>query len=156
MAKDSKLEDLKKEYKKQPLPDFEAFNRNFQISGMSADEFSLNAIRKKIVDKLETFSEIIENLLQPDVTIQSLYESKAFDDEKRRDVFDIYKRLKRMERQSNILDIDATDKQNAEFINSAFNEWIKLKAKLKPILEEIKLSWDKEDIRISSEHGYFG
>lgn len=156
MTKDSKLDELKKEYKKYQLPDFDEFNRNFQISGISPDDFSLNAVRRRIVEKIEKFSDMVEDILQPDVTIQSLYESKAFDEEKRKGIFDIYKKLKGIERQSAIVEIDSADKQNIEFINNTFNEWMKLKAKLKPILEELRQSWEKEDIHISSEHGYFG
>jgi len=153
--KKEKQDNLKKLLSKYSI-NYEKLEKFFNISDMDSESSSLDAVREKIVEKLHFFSKMVEELLQPEASLQCIYECKVLNDKKRKDMFIIYKKMKRMERESNIIDLESNEKQNAEFIGNVLAEWEKIKDKLKPLLIEMKESWETDEILAPSDTRYMG
>jgi len=147
-----KYEELKKKYS---LPDFEELNKEFEISTIEHEDFLLREIRKKIADKINTMCEFFEDLLSPDNTMANLYEYKAFDDDERKKIFKLYKRVKVLEKLSLELSLNSDEANESEFINNFFNSWNKIKSEIITIIRKIKVFWEKESAKKDSEE-YFG
>jgi len=147
-----KYEELKKKYS---LPDFEELNKEFEISTIEHEDFLLREIRKKIADKINTMCEFFEDLLSPDNTMANLYEYKAFDDDERKKIFKLYKRVKVLEKLSLELSLNSDEANESEFINNFFNSWNKIKSEIITIIRKIKVFWEKESAKKDSED-YFG
>ena len=82
-----KFEILKKKY---TLPSFEELDKEFEISRIEEDELILQDIKKKIIDKIYYYSEILEDLMEPDSRIRTLHELSVFNDLEKEDNFIIY------------------------------------------------------------------
>jgi len=136
------------------LPDFEALNKEFEISTIENEDFLLREIRKKIADKINTMCGFFEGLLSPD-NIAAIYEYKAFDDNERKKVFELYKKLKVLEKLSLELSLNPYEEKHAEFINDFFNSWEKIKDEIITIIRKIKAFWEKKSTKKDNEE-YFG
>ncbi len=132
---------LKEKYS---LPDFEELNRDFEISTIEHEDFLLREIRKKIADKINKMCEFLEDLLSPDNTIANIYEYKAFDDDERKKIFGLYKKLKVFEKLSLELSLNPDEAKEAGFINNFFNSWNKIKSEMTTFIKKIKDFWEKE------------
>jgi len=150
---EEKYEKLNKEY---GLPSFKEINREFEIYTIENEEFLLNEIRKKISEKLEAYTKFLEEqVLQPSTDISTAYEFDVFEDEERKKIFKLYKRLMFFSRFSIEAGLDENDKKTAEFINSIFEEWIELKKRMLEFVVKLKKSWlKKKDIK--EDLGYMG
>ncbi len=147
-----KYNELKSRYS---LPDFEELNKEFELSTIECEEFLLRKIRKKIADKINTMCEFLEGLLSPDTTMANLYEYKAFDDDERKKIFELYKRLKVLEKSALELSLSPCDEKDAEFIKDVFSSWNKIKIEMIVFIKKIKNFWENESTK-SSSVGYFG
>jgi hypothetical protein len=137
---------IKKEYpliqKKYNLPSIENLEVDFGLIEADCEKYLLVNIRKKMHDKIEFFLGIISNIFEGDATLSNIYESKVFDEEKKTELFKIYKRLMKYSRQSNILSLYYDEKAEAEFINSFYKEWQNLKQNIKKNLAHFRDTWD--------------
>lgn len=151
--------DIKNNYeqlrKKYPLPDFESINNEFEISSIENKEFLLSEIRRKITERLEVYAKILESLLQPDTaSLSAMHECKFIEDKEKEDIYNIYKKLMIIDRDSVIASLGG-EKENADFIKELLEDWLKLKEDIKPIIEKIRSTWKKET-DIKEELGYLG
>lgn len=140
---------LKKKYS---LPDFKDIDSEFDVSSIDQTTFLLRRICEKINEKIGNFIKILEELLQPEGSIKSLYELRYLDDNDKKNAYFLYKKL--MIRSIDFLSLSLTsnEKAHAEFIKNKFNEWENIKEDLKPLLEKMKKSWEietdiKEDLQ---------
>jgi len=139
---------IKKTYnklkEKYSLPDFDELNNEFELSTIECEEFLLRKIRKKIADKINAMCEFLEGLLSPDTTMANLYECKAFDDDERKKIFELYKRLKVLEKLALELSLNHDDEKDAKFIKDVFSLWNKVKTEMITFIKKIKDFWEKE------------
>jgi len=137
--------------KKADLPDFQDIDEEFEISDIEELNFFLRKIRRKIVEKIESFEKIMEYILHPEASFASMFECKEFSDQEMSEVFETYKKIKLIETESNLLEVDGDYKKEAEFIKYAFSEWLKLKPDIVKIIKKSNLCWKKEETKIKFE-----
>lgn len=159
--KESKLEDLKKDYekiqKKYNLPTFEKLNEDFYIEKISETEtdFLIREIRKFVADKFSNYLRFIEAILNP-VNVPMFVFSiiKAMGNEEKNELTVIYKKLVRVEVTLIELDVDFSEKKEADFIKESYESWQKIKKDMLNIIESIKRNWDNKSEGNSKK--YFG
>ena len=144
--------DFKKKYK--DLPSFEDINIEFEIASVE-EPFVLQNIRRQMIEKAEFYIKIINELLQPDSEITSMYECKFFQDDEKGGVYDVLKKLMFFSRFSAEVGLKADEKEEVKFISEFFKDWIKLKPSLLSIISKIKSSWDS-DTELKDDLAYFG
>lgn len=149
-------EEYNKLCKKFKLPKFEEIDREFEISTLENERFLINNILRKIVEKLEVYTEAIGNLVHPDASsLTSMYEIRYFSDDEKNDMYKLFKKLMKINREIVELLLDADEKKEADFLNGFFNEWLNMKNDLKVYISKMKESWEKEST-IEEDLGYFG
>lgn len=158
--KQEALEELKKEYnslaQKYGLPSFEEIDADFEISTIEDSRFLLRKIMGNIEEKLELFIKILTSVLQPEQNIADLSECRAFDDEQKKEIFDIYKKIMKFKRAMDSLCVSSTEKEEAECLSNFYAEWSSekgLKPGLKRIVKKLEKSWESS-IEIPEETGY--
>lgn len=134
-------ETLRRKYK---LPSFEELDAEFSISPIDAESFLLAEVRHKITDKLNDVSCLLEEVLHPDTNLVDLYESRVFDEDEKKELFEIYKRLMVADRNAAELSVLNEEKLDADFVKSFIAEWRKLKPELVKFIRKLKESWKKE------------
>ena len=106
-------------------------------------------------EKIEYFSIMLEEVLNPESRLGSLHESSVFNDEEKKDVMKVYKNLHLYYRKTSYLEVSYDEKETADYIKEFFKEWQDMKPGLKAMLNRIKDSW-KTDKKSKLELGYFG
>ena len=148
---------IKEEYEKlkYKLPKFDGLDEEFEISSIKHKEFLLRGIRRKMNEKVIFFCRIIESLLYPTTNhIINMNEIKEFNEEDKKDIEDLYKKLMIFERDSLITDVEPDEKKDVDYINKLFDEWGSLKRDILKITKKMRESWLKEE-RIRKDN-YFG
>jgi hypothetical protein len=152
MALKAKYEPLQKKY---GLPSFEQLDREFEIGGIEAEDSPLREIRKKIDDKLKAMRSLLEEVLQPEANLAGIYESRAFSESEKKELFELYRKIMSKERQCMQLLIKNDEQADAAFIKSFSAEWETLKKELAGAADKLRDYWENE----KEEHeklGYFG
>ena len=147
-----KYNELKEKYS---LPDFGEINPIFSIYKIENEDFLLKQIRKKIIGKTISMSEILENFLHPDTILSDIYECKVFSDSERDRIFKLYKKLKILEKESIELSLEPDEKMEAEFIKNVWNSWDDIKQEMLFFIRKVKEFW-KNELPKSKIEGYFG
>ena len=97
---------------------------------------------------------MIEGVLQPDTSnIYSMHETRFFDDEEKKQLYDLYRTLMDLNRQSIAASLEQANE--AKFINSFFNKWKDIKEELLVCVGKMKDSW-KAETDIEEDVGYLG
>jgi len=138
------------------LPEFKVLDQEFEVTSISVHEYPLKEIRRHIAEKLSTNAEILEDIIHPNSTISAYHECKFFNEDEKRELYDLYARLMAHIRSSNVLDVKSTDEKDAQYITQVFNDWQNLKSKLHTILVKMKDSWSADEIIDKSMSSYFG
>lgn len=147
-----KYSELKKEFSN--LPEYKELDNEFEISDIEGS-FILRNIRRKIIEKVECYSKIIEELLQPENNLINMYETKVFADSEKEDIYNILKKLMFFTRLSAETALKAEEKEDVDFLVNFYKEWIELKPDLLRLVSRIKDSWEKET-ELKEDLGYFG
>lgn len=152
--------DIEKHYnelaKKYKLPKFNLVDAEFEISDFDNANFLLRNTLRNIADKLEYYSNFINNLLQPDAaSLSSMHETRFFTQDERNDVYFLFKKIMKCHRNAILLILGNDEKKQADFLNNFFNEWMGIKKQLFFYIEKMKESWDKET-SIQEDLGYLG
>ncbi len=150
---------MKKEYetlrKKYNLQEFNELNRTFDIGELESEDI-LREIRKKIVEKINSYTKFLEGLLQPDTSTSGFFECDVLSsDKEKKKLFDLYKKLMIIDRSSLLVSLASTDEEEAKFINETYKEWNNLKEELINLITLVKESW-KKNTTIKTEEEYFG
>ena len=160
MAKEHGLEELKQEYKKlqekHGLPDFGDLNREFYIEKIAESEtdFLFREIRKFIADKIYNYMRLIETIINPSNSPAFIFSFiKTLTAEDRKKLNEIYERLSETYFEIIKMDIETSEKKDADFIKTSYSFWMKIKKELMPILEKMKLKGNNEE---NSSSKYFG
>lgn len=144
-----KLSEIKDKYKelqmKYSLPNFDDLDHEFEIRDITNENIILRDIKDRILDHFDEYNQILEGIVQPDNNIVQIYESKVFDDNKKNDVFMIFKRFMYLDRFALETAIEDGDEKVAEFINVSYKEWFEIKPKLLKIIVSLKEGWISDD-----------
>ena len=155
------LDDLKKDYEeikeKHDLPSFEELNKDFSIDQLTEHEtdYLLREIRRAIADKISTYMRFVETILNPvnaPIFVFSLI--KTINSEEKTKLSEVYKKLAKFEVRIIELDVDFSEKKEADFVKEAYEEWQEMKKDLLDVVEVIKKNWDNKFE--SGARGYFG
>jgi len=152
--------EIEKQYnelrKKHKLPDFREIDFELELQDMEPTAYLFKGIIKRIGEKLEFYSRVIEEILQPDASnIYALHESRFFDEKEKKDMYDIYVKLMNLSRNSLEISLSNDAKSEAEFITRFFGEWKDLKAELVKYARKMRESW-KPWADIKEDLGYMG
>ncbi|MBD3248489.1 hypothetical protein GF336_00400 [Candidatus Woesearchaeota archaeon] len=147
-----RYEGLRKEHN---LPKFEEMNKDFEIIDTEESFFILREIRRKIVERIQLYSKVLESILHPETGLSDLYECKLFTEEEKDRIYTLYKNMMVLEKGSLETSIDETDKKTSEYINLVFKEWDGIKKELFWITKKLKKGWEKEEI-LKEDVGYLG
>ena len=159
--KEYNLEDLKKDYellmKKYSLPSFKEMNETFDIEVLAEakSEILLKRIRKVMSEKLASVLRILEALINPPNTSVFLFNIiKGFNEEDKKIINELYKKLNQIEIKIFGLEIEYDEKKEADFIKNFMQSWKGIKGDLRKIeaaMERCSLSKSKKQ-----EKSYFG
>lgn len=149
-----------KEYKelknKYDIPAYKDINKDFLISTIEEEEeFYSREIAKKMDEKIEFFANILEEILSPDTKLSSLHESNLFNENEKKDILRIYRKLIYNNRKYTFLEISYDEEQTAKYVKEFYEEWQDIKPELKKIFNRIKSSWT-HDKKTKLELSYFG
>ncbi|MCH8003296.1 MAG: hypothetical protein IH934_01590 [Nanoarchaeota archaeon] len=154
------VNEIEKEYnklsKKFKLPKFKEIDSEFEISNLENTRFLIRNVLRRIEEKLEFYIEVIGNLVHPDASsLSSMYEVRYFSDDEKNDMYNLFKKLMKTNRNIIELILSSDEKKQADFLNGFFNEWLIMKKELLDFLNKMKDSWEKEST-IEEDLGYFG
>ena len=135
-------EKLKKQYSQ--LPDFAALDNEFEISLIECEPQLLRQIKKKICEHVDAVHELLEELLQPEMTsFGNLYESKCFEEIERAQILELYKKVMLLLRELDETILEQDDAVDAEFIKKAMREWPAIRKAALPFVKKLKECWKK-------------
>lgn len=148
-----KYNELKKKYK---LPDFGEMDQEFEASSLDDTNFLLREIARRIAEKFDFYTTMIEEILQPDASnLYALHETRDFSEEEKNQMYDLYRRLMVLNRQSIFISLENDEKNEAEFIGLALSEWKNLKKDILGYVKKMRDSW-KTEVDIKEDVGYLG
>lgn len=154
---EKKEENIYEKYReKYGLPEYEKIKNYLEIPCFDENDLVLITIKKRILEKINKYLDILDPLVQPDTTAISLYETSFFCEEDRQSCFDIYKRLMVIVKQADLISLSEDDKENADFINLYFREFKEIKPMLQKIITKQKNCWEKNTSVNEKVLGYFG
>lgn len=153
--------EIEKQYnelkKKLKLPEFKEIDFEFEISDLEDTNFPLMAVIRKMAEKLDFYTTMLEEVLQPDTSnLYAMHEMKFFEDEEKSRMYELYSRLMNLNRQSIEVSLERNEKNEAEFIGNAINEWKAIKAELLKFVKKMRASWKAEEADIKDDLGYLG
>lgn len=158
--KNDELDDLKSEYeklrKKYNLPDFYEINLIFDIEELNPkSELLLQKIRKAISEKIADYIRFIEVLLNPSNAPMFFFKLlKKLDSADKDKLNNLYEVLGKIEVESMILDLEHSEKNEAEFIKKAYEFY---KSGLGEFILIVKKMGNGDSLRKKeSNEGYFG
>ena len=138
------------------LPNFKDLNSEFELSDISEGEFLLRSIRRRLCEKIDEFSNIIEGFIFPQsASLANFYEVKFLSDDEREKLSNLFKRLMVLNRRNLMFDLEPNEKEEAEFITATYGEWLTIKKELLGLVSIMEKSWTEED-KIPTDKGYFG
>ncbi|MFH1182108.1 MAG: hypothetical protein V1702_04075 [Candidatus Woesearchaeota archaeon] len=152
MALKAKYEPLQKKYN---LPSFEQLDREFEISCIESEDSPLREIRKKIDEKIKAMRTLLEEVLQPETNLAGIYESRAFSEDEKKTLFELYRKIMSKERKCVELLIRNDEQADAAFIKSFSAEWETLKKELAKAADKLRDYWENEK-EVHEKLGYFG
>ncbi|MBI2005638.1 MAG: hypothetical protein HYS80_02645 [Candidatus Aenigmarchaeota archaeon] len=145
--------ELRKKFK---LPEFKEIDFEFELSDLEETNFLIRNIIRRIAEKLDFYTTVIEENLQPDTSnLYAMHETRYFDEYEKKQMYDLYRKLMSFNRQSIEVSLKRNEIEEAEFINKFFSEWKPLKEELLFYVKKMKDSWKKE-VDIKEDLGYLG
>ena len=141
--------------KRLDLPAFDDLDNEFEISNITNTRFILREVRRRICEKIEHFTKILEELIQPDTTLSNLHEVKDMTEEQKKRAYDLYRNLMGQYRQALLIGVDNNDDETAAFIRDFLVRWQATKKELRGILTMMRDSW-KESRNTGETLEYFG
>jgi len=153
--------EIEKQYielkKKHRLPEFREIDFEFELRDLEETNFLMRAIIRRMEEKLDFYSTMLEEVLQPDTSnLYAMHETKFFDDDEKKQMYELYTRLMNFNRQSIEVSLEHNESSEADFINSLFEEWKSLKQELLRFVRKMRASWKAEEADIKEDLGYMG
>lgn len=155
MAKETEKQysELRKRLK---LPEFREIDAEFEISDLEETNFLLRSAIRRIAEKLDFYTTMLEEILQPDTSnLYAMHETRYFNEDEKKKMYELYSRLMSLNRQSIEVSLSHSEKDGADFISSVLAEWKSLGPELLALVRKIKASWKSEDDS-KEDLGYLG
>ena len=154
------VNEIEKEYskisKKYKLPKFKEIDSEFEISTLESPSFLIKNILRRIVEKLEFYIEVVGNLVHPDASsLSSMYEIRYFSDDEKNEIYNLFKKLMKVDRNIVEVVLKNDEKEQTEFLNKFFSNWLGTKKELLKYIKKMKESWEKQST-IEEDTAYFG
>lgn len=153
-----KLSDLKAKYaelaKKYKLPSFQELNENFEIETIRKETDLLpRAVRKVMMNKVANALNFMELLLNP-ANAPRFYMGfiKAMGTEGQKYAEKVYSDLADLVGEALPLEIDYSEKAEAEMIIKINDKWSKIKPDFRKVIEHMT----SKHVQISKERSYYG
>ena len=144
---------LQKEF---DLPPFEGMDQEFEITSIEAETFLIREILKRMENRLDYLSSILEEILQPSPeSVTQMHECRYVTNEEKERLFAIFKRLQYWLRAIVEAHVRAEDKKSAQLINDINTEWKQIKEQSLPFISRLKESWKLDD-ELKEYVEYFG
>ena len=151
--------DIIKEYqqlqKKHKLPDFEALDHDFEVSEIEGTVFLLRKIRDKMTEKLDFYANLLGMILQPDTNLAPLIECRAFSDDEKKDLFEVYRKLMYLCRSATETTIAESPTEVSAWLLNSASVWESIKKDLMKAVHKIAQSW-KENLDMKTRLEYLG
>jgi len=152
--------DIQKEYenlsKKYELPRYKDIDLVFEVSTIENTNFLLRNVIGKIVEKIEYYTKLLEEFIQPDAaSLSGMHEIRFFSDDEKRKIYVLYKKLMGLNRNAVEVDILQDESKEADYIVNALNTWQQIKDELTSFVKKMKECWEKET-NVEEELGYLG
>jgi hypothetical protein len=156
--KDTKT--LKEEYSKlkttHSLPDYELLDKDFEIGDIEPEDNILREILKSIHGHAESYTRLLEGLIQPDSKLGDMKEASNLTPEDQALITELYRKGMLLNRSILLVDLDFEEKKAAAMIIHAYTEWQDMKKDMKKILEKMKSTWESGSTEKKYGGGYFG
>lgn len=133
---------LQEKYK---LPNFQDIFADFELHSIDDTALLLAEIRKKMVDKLDQFTMMLQPVLQPDTTINDLHECRFFSEEEKRPLNDLYARLMALIKRGLKASVTMKEKDDAEYIIAVASQYAELKKSMTNVAERLEAGWKKAE-----------
>ena len=144
---------LRKRFK---LPEFKDIDEEFEISDLEETNFLLRAIIRRIAEKLDFYTTMLEEILQPDTSnLYAMHETRFFDEDEKKRMYDLYRKLMNLNRKSIEVLLEHNEKDQADFMNKFLNEWREIKNELLGFIKKMRSSWET-DVDVEENVGYLG
>jgi hypothetical protein len=160
-SKESKLKELKENYKKiqkvHNLPDFEDLNAEFSIEKVAEVEtdFLVREIGRIMAEKFSNYLRFVELVLNPVNSPMFIFSIiKTIGENEKKKLSEIYKGLAKIELNLIELDVNFSEKKEADFINSSYKTWLNMKKDFMEVIDKIKSNWDNK--YETNNKAYFG
>ena len=155
--KEKNTKDVYKELKEKHsgLPEYDKLNHLFEISTCENTDFLLRQIIRKIMDKYENYSALIEELMQGDSKMSNYYQWKTLDEDKKMKLMELYKEIMLKIRSATELSLDTDEEKEAKFVEELLENWNSLRSELKNCIKELKEGW-KTKIDMKERIEYMG
>jgi len=154
------LDDVKKKYgplcKKYKLPSFDELNKEFEIEKIQEHEtdYILREIRKAISEKMSAFLRFFETVLNPVMApVFIIAALKNLENGEKQKIKEIYEAMVSVEIGTIELDVEYSEKKEAEFIIKASKKWKSIKP---DILEIMKIIEKSHSISEKKGNSYLG
>jgi hypothetical protein len=162
MEKNEKDEydEIKEKYEKlvgkYNLPSFEELNFNFDISKSECDcETILRDVRKIMVSRFASWLNFIELLLNPsNGSMFHLFLVKGINGSEKQILDKLFEQIGEIEIEAFALEINYSEKNEADFIRDNFKKWIDMKEDLEIVVGSLKKNWKK--VTGKKEKSYYG
>ncbi|MBI2657994.1 hypothetical protein HYX08_04860 [Candidatus Woesearchaeota archaeon] len=152
---EKQYDELKKKLK---LPDFKEIDFEFEISDIEETNFLLREIIRRICERLDFYSTMLEGILQPDTSnLYAMHETRYFTEDEKNNMYKVYSRLMELNRQSIEISLQRNGNEGleADFISKFLIEWKTIKKGLLSFVKKMKESWQNE-VDIKENVGYLG
>jgi hypothetical protein len=150
---------MKDAYKKLQVkfktPDWDALDNEFELYLLEHEDFLLKNIAKKMIEKLEFYAKIIDELYHPESNIAIMHMSGRLTNEDKAIMHTVFRRLEFRILEAVELDLSSDEKAYANYINSVWQDWPGMKAELLKVIRKLKDSWTNEQSE-RFDNGYMG
>lgn len=147
---------LAKKYKQVKMPSFDELNRDFEIEKIENQDtdFVLRTIRKKMMEKIVNSTGFLEMLMNP-VNSPRMYQNcvRSLNSEDMKLVEKIYSLFSKIILEALQLEVEYSEKREAEMIRHIYNNWNMMKSSFNAVLQRLKCL---EISDIKKEKSYFG
>lgn len=135
------------------IPDFELMKKEYDLV---EDNITPILVLHKMSETLELYLKIIQQILQPE-EFHSMYECNAFDDENKRILLVLYRKMMFIHRGLLRLEIVHDENMILSNIPIIHKELVALKPSIETVVIEMQKSWEPNSkINIDKSMHYFG
>jgi len=133
--------------KKYTLPSFVDMDKEFEISDIETGNFPLKQIRVKMIEKIETYINLLNDVINPDPhSLINLQEMNNFKKDEREKMYETFKTLMILFRKHIKLDLLNKEEEDAVFISLSYKEWQEQKEDLLAFLDHLIGNWKTKTV----------